>query len=131
MEPLLHSAAPPKEVVRLPQLPFPHAFCPLPEDIWRNHGEAVALSQQLYGETLRRCAIVGVDREGETHQSAPYNFLLRRAWMLLVPRRREHFGRISVNGPAYAGSLFVRDDAELQLVAEIGPMEILAAVSLE
>jgi ATP adenylyltransferase len=131
MEPLLHTSGVPGEIVRIPQLPFRHRFCRLPEGLWRNPGEAAALSQRLYRAMLQQCAIAGVRQAGTMRQSAPYNLLLRRGWMLLVPRAREHFGNISVNGLGYAGSLFVRDTAELQLVTEAGPMGVLAGVSLQ
>lgn len=130
MEPLLDTSNVPGEIVRIPQLPFRHRFCRLPEGLWRNTGESAALSQRLYRAMLQQCAIPGVRQAGTMCQSAPYNLLLRRGWMLLVPRTREHFGNISINGLGYAGSLFVRDAAELRLVAKAGPMGVLAAVAL-
>lgn len=129
MEPLLDTSAVPEQLVRIPRLPFRHAFCRLPEGLWRGPGAAAALSLELYREMLRQCGIPGVREAGAMRQSAPYNLLLRRGWMLLVPRAREHFGTISINGLGYAGSLFVHDAAELRLVAETGPMGVLAGVS--
>ncbi len=130
IEPLFDTSVVSGKIVRIPQLPFRHAFCRLPEGLWRNPGEAAARSQRLYAAMLHHCAIAGVRQVGAIRQSAPYNLLLRRGWMLLVPRTREHFGTISINGLGYAGSLFVRDAAELRLVAEAGPLGVLAGVSL-
>ena len=47
-------------------------------------------------------------------QSAPYNLLATRRWMLLVPRSRDCFDSVPVNALGFAGSLFVRDEAQMQ-----------------
>jgi len=67
--------------------------------------------------------------KGELRQGAPYNLLATRRWLLLVPRSREHYRSISVNAMGFAGSLFVRDEAELALVEETGPMSLLQEVA--
>jgi ATP adenylyltransferase len=50
--------------------------------------------------------------------------------MLLVPRSAEHAHRISLNALGFAGSLFVRDAAQLEIVRRIGPMALLRAVAV-
>ena len=60
----------------------------------------------------------------------PYNLLIARGWMLLVPRTRERFGTISVNALGFAGSLFVRDAAEMDALRAAGPMSALRAVAV-
>jgi ATP adenylyltransferase len=67
------------------------------------------------------------DRDGA---QAPYNLLVTRRWMMLIPRRREHAQGISVNALGYAGSLFVRDGAALQALRETGPLGLLREVGL-
>jgi ATP adenylyltransferase len=49
--------------------------------------------------------------------------------MLLVPRQKEHFGRLSINALAFAGSLLVRNADELAMVRASGPMEALRAIT--
>ena len=73
--------------------------------------------------------IPAVRQNGIEYQSAPYNLLLTRRWLMLVPRTREHFERISINAMGFAGSLFVRDGEELGRVEAVGPLTILQAVS--
>jgi ATP adenylyltransferase len=48
--------------------------------------------------------------------------------MLLVPRSREHFGEISFNSLAYAGSLFVWNEDLLERLKEYGPLNALREV---
>jgi ATP adenylyltransferase len=72
----------------------------------------------------------GLSKHGETRQSGPYNLLLTRRWMLLVPRSRERVASISVNALGFAGSLFVGERAQLNTVRRLGPMSVLRAVGL-
>jgi len=59
----------------------------------------------------------------------PYNLLVTRHWMLLVPRARECFAAISINGLGFAGSLFVKTESDLALLRETGPLKALASVT--
>jgi ATP adenylyltransferase len=63
--------------------------------------------------------------EGELRQAAPYNLLLTRDWMLLVPRSQECAGPVSINALGFAGSLFVKDETQMGFVREHGPMRML------
>lgn len=60
---------------------------------------------------------------------APYNLLVTREWMLVVPRAKEHWRSISVNALGFAGSLFVSNKDKLNAVREFGPMNLLREVS--
>ncbi len=59
----------------------------------------------------------------------PYNLLLTAEWMLMVPRRAECFESISVNALGFAGALLVRSDSEFERVRQVGPCQVLRAVS--
>jgi len=89
-----------------------------------------------------RCASTGIDldprrmlghyealRQALGLSTEPYNLLVARDWMLLVPRSRADFEGIPVNSLAFAGAFFVRDDAELATVERIGPMAVLQGVT--
>ncbi len=115
----------PRAARRVPGLPFRHAFCRIEE------GAAFdgALLARSYRDLLAATGIEAIARDGEALQSAPYNLLLTREWMLLVPRLQERFHGISINALGFAGSIFVKNDAELARVREAGPMTVLAAVA--
>lgn len=81
----------------------------------------------LYRRLLETCGVG--EAEGGRH-SAPYNLLLARNWMLVVPRSREAFEGISINALGFAGSLFVRDEAQLARVRRARPMNVLRAVAM-
>jgi sulfate adenylyltransferase (ADP) / ATP adenylyltransferase len=106
------------------RLTFRHAFArvaPQPTAI---------VLHALYRELLHRCGISALaTAEGEL-QSAPYNLLVRRSWMLVVPRSRACFESIPVNALGFAGSLFVRSQKDLERVRAVGPMQVLRAVAM-
>ena len=83
----------------------------------------------LYATYRRLLERAGVG-EVEGRQGSAYNLLVTRDWMLLVPRRAECCGSISVNALGFAGSLFVRNETELRMLRELGPLGILEAVTL-
>ncbi len=111
---------------RVPGLAFRNAFAWL-EPAWC--GDAARL-HALYLDLLAAAGLGAIECGGALRQSAPYNLLLTRRWMLLVPRSRERFDSISVNALGYAGSLFVRDLDQFQTVKRAGPMAVLEAVSV-
>jgi ATP adenylyltransferase len=100
----------------LARLPFAHAFV--------RHDDA-ADRLDAYWALLAAAGLHVADGRA----SAPYNLLATRRWMLLVPRSRERFGAVSVNALGFAGSLFVRDAAELEALRAAGPMAVLASVA--
>jgi len=114
----------------VPAFPFQHSFARLKPDLWKSPAEAARLSSIIYGQMLERVGMTPPAAEGLTRQSRPYCLLVARSWMLLVPRSREHFEDISLNSLAYAGSFFVRDEAQLEQLRTAGPMQALAAVAL-
>jgi len=60
---------------------------------------------------------------------SPYNMLLTRRWMMVVPRNMDRFERVSINALGFAGSLLVRDTERLDLIKTLGPGTILRAVT--
>ena len=73
---------------------------------------------------------VGIDLPNATDGlvTAPYNLLVTKRWMLLVPRLRECFGEISLNSLAFIGAMLVQDALQLEQVREAGPFTALQTV---
>lgn len=117
-------------VVASPALGFPHGLVRLGRDLMSSSADGDGAATALHGWYLALLAHVGLTtRAGERRQPGPYNLLVTRRWILLVPRVEEHFEGVSLNGLAFAGSLFVRDRAQLRTLRKAGPMHALAAVS--
>lgn len=121
---------------RLLRLPFRNAFAVLEPSLF-DDADAAARLLELYTVMLAACGLReesandgGRAANELERQRGPYNLLVTRRWMLLVPRTLEHFGAISVNALGFAGSLFVRDEAEMDALRAAGPMNALRAVSV-
>jgi ATP adenylyltransferase len=124
IEPLLGGPGP-----HCPSLPFAHAFGRLGAGIRQDPIAAAPLALDLYQRLLQTAGITAVAANGDQRQSAPYNLLLANDWMLIVPRSRECFHDISINALGFAGSLFVRNRGQLDLIRRTGPVEVLRSVA--
>lgn len=101
---------------RFGDLPFPHELARF-DDGFPEADELL----QTYGEAFDRLAL-GSDTTVE-----PHNVLLTQRWMLTVPRTKERYESMSVNGLGFAGALLVRDDDELQRLRAAGPLAAVTA----
>ncbi|NIE64087.1 DUF4922 domain-containing protein [Burkholderia sp. Ax-1719] len=110
---------------RIDGLPFAHAFARL--DLLA--ADAAQNALKTYRALLRASGVDAIDVAGLAHQSAPYNLLVTRRWMLVVPRAAERVDGVSLNALGFAGSLFVRDAQQLATLARLGPMTALARVA--
>jgi sulfate adenylyltransferase (ADP) / ATP adenylyltransferase len=115
-------------VGKIPGLPFSHAFAQLDSTLAEFPSKAALTTFEQY-QTLLHTVGLGA-QTGETKQSGAYNLLLTRQWMLLVPRSQEDFESISVNSLGFAGALLVRNEPEMELLKNYGPMNVLKSVAL-
>jgi sulfate adenylyltransferase (ADP) / ATP adenylyltransferase len=92
--------------------------------------EAAHAALGCYRALLRTAGIGATEVAGVAHQAAPYNLLVTRRWMMVVPRTAERVEGISVNALGFAGSFFVRDAAQLQTLVRLGPMTAIERVSV-
>jgi ATP adenylyltransferase len=129
IEPLL-AVAPVKNIGTVPGFPFLHSFARLDRELANSPLEAAKKTCELYSAMLAAAGMTPPKADGRTRQSGPYCFLTTRDWMLLVPRSREFFEDISLNSLAYAGSLFVRNEQQLEAIRKHGPLKALASVAM-
>lgn len=102
-------------------LPFRHAVGRLEPGLHHCPERAAEASLALYRALLQA---VGAEE-------TPYNLLLTREWMLLVPRSQGQHEGIEVNALGYAGSLLLRRREQLEPLRRRGPLELLRAVGME
>ena len=124
IEPLFRAVGGRRGIVRIPGFPFRHAYTWLDAGWFREPETAATHLNRLYRDLL---SAVGLEpaREAAALQPGPYNLLATRRWMLLVPRSRELFESVPVNSLGFAGSMFVRDEAQMQVLKRAGPMSVL------
>ncbi|MGH0035033.1 MAG: ATP adenylyltransferase family protein [Myxococcota bacterium] len=121
IEPLIAASIPDDGVGRCEALPFPHAL---------------ASTVDLASLAPERAARASVERVRALQQAAapgagpqPYNLLVTRRFALWVPRRRESWHGVPINGLGFAGALLVRNRAELERLRDCGPLAVLAHVA--
>ena len=110
-----------------PRLPFRHAFVRLDglEGL-----EGLEGLNGLAGPGNLIAAYRGLARSVDLDTAPrPYNLVVTRDWMLLVPRTRESFQGVSINALGFAGSLLVHSHEQLARVRELGPLRFLSEVS--
>ncbi|MFM0027737.1 phosphorylase [Paraburkholderia madseniana] len=129
IESVLASACMDGPIRKVPGLDFRHAFAhrELAPAASRHAAHAAF---DCYHTLLEAVGLQAVEANGELHQSAPYNLLVAPRWMLLVPRSSERVEGISVNALGFAGSLFVRDAAQMEVIKRLGPMTVLRRVAV-
>ena len=130
IEPLLRFVQMDGATGTIPGLPFLHAYAPMDRD-WTNPEKDSGASLHASYRALLRAVGLPVDAApGSTAVLPPYNLLVTRRWMLLVPRSREFFEGISINALGFAGALLVKDAAQLAMLRKRGPMTALQNVTL-
>ena len=120
---LVHAALTGAEPARAAALPFVHALVAL-DDLPPDPAAAGPVLRARYLALLDATGLDPDPAPGAV-QSAPYNLLLTRRWMMALPRAEEFFESQSLNALAFAGGLLVKDDTELARVREVGPLALL------
>lgn len=115
---VIKSSATTGDPTRVPGFDFPHGLILLGGS--RLDARDASEVHRLYRHA---CTAVGVHDETNAH-----NLLITRRWMLVVPRSREHWEKVSLNALAFAGSLLVRNPKELEELKTVGPLAVLKAV---
>jgi ATP adenylyltransferase len=112
-------SAPPYQALSLATLTFQHAFIPLGPNPTAEHLHP-AYTQAL--QQLHLATASGL---------RPYNLLLTRQWLLLIPRSQASFQGIEVNALGFAGALLVRNRQQWeQLTTTTPPLTLLTQVGL-
>jgi ATP adenylyltransferase len=92
--------------------------------------DSASLLLGCYHSLLRSVGLSVEATAGSPSSAAPYNLLVTRQWLLLVPRSQECFEGISINALGFAGALLVKDAAQLAILQKQGPMSALQHVAL-
>lgn len=130
IEPLLNDVKWKDGIGTISGFSFEHAFMRLDDDTADQPYDAAKASFFIYRRMLLKLGFDAPEENGLVRQSYPYCLLVTRGWMLLVPRSHEFFEDISLNSLAFAGSFFVRDEAQLERLRSYGPMNVLRSVSV-
>lgn len=114
----------------VPNLPFQHALMRLN---WQTETPAEIMAQQsleAYHQLLNTLNIQG--KQGLTgQQTHPYNLLITREWMLVVPRSQHAYETIQINSMGIGGAMLVRNQEQLEHLKKLSPLQVLIGVTIE
>lgn len=125
IQPAMASANFQDGIGKISQFPFNHAIAKLDTTWIQSPSDAAQATLACYDNLLRAVGLAGED---PIQPGFPYNLLATREWIMIVPRSQEDFQSIPVNSLGFAGAMLVRNEAQLQLLQDIGPMSILKGV---
>jgi len=111
----------------LPAYDFVHRVAPLPESAWRVTERDERLPRVGHAMALTYQALAAQTGLGS---GRPYNLLVTRRWMMVVPRSRERMDGVSVNALGFAGALLVRNRQGFETVRSRGPLAVLREVGV-
>lgn len=114
---------------RSPNFPFLHAIAQLNPSCTNSPLEAAKTTLEVYHQLLKKVGLIQ-DKILGNKQTAPYNLLATREWMMIIPRSQASFQSISVNSLGFAGALLARNPEQMKLIKDYGPLSILKEVSL-
>lgn len=116
-------------IATAPQLPYLHAVVQL-DFTWSEPLQWGA--HQLWERYHALLGAVGLpaSHSAGASQPAPYNLLVTRRWMMIAPRTQASFRSIPVNALGFAGSLLAKNEHQLHVLRELGPLTVLAQVGV-
>ena len=130
IEPLLRTARFEGTMGVFPSLPFLHVITWMNPQWIEPSGDGAQDMLQQYLDMLRSVGLLGPGTGGDMMKPCPYNLLVTREWMFLVPRSTECFRGISVNALGFVGGFLVKDGEQLNLLKKNGPMTALQHVAM-
>lgn len=110
--------------------PFQHGIAPLTLAL---DDQPIIAAQHLlttYHHLLQTIGFMTSPKQMGAIQSAPYNLLVTRDWMFLVPRSQDNVAGISVNSLGFAGALLVRNATQMQTLKTMQPLSLLQQVAI-
>jgi ATP adenylyltransferase len=127
VEPLLDSVTYRHGIGRIAAFPFNHAVSRVD---WKPGQALSAAAKEAADGYAALLVATGIEAGGKrSRQPRPYNLLITRRWMLVVPRTQEFFASVSLNALAFAGTFLVHDRRQLDELRRHGPLAALRAVT--
>lgn len=116
-----------EEIHTIPQFPFINAIAACPDISTINPLEIAPILLEKYQQLLTK---MDLDPQ-KSGKPAPYNLLMTREWMMIIPRSKESYKNISINSLGFAGALLVRNAEQMEQLKQIGPLTFLQKVGIK
>lgn len=122
----LPADAEPDTLARHPLLPLEHCFVRVRAGLDTDIDTSTSDMLRGYKLAMQQLGMA----TGPDGLLPPHNILVQGDWLLLVPRRQEHYEGVSLNALSFGGTLFVRQRSQMEMLRETGPLHALTEVSL-
>lgn len=130
IEPMLATAVKEGVVERIPSFPFVHALTRFDRNRVQSPQEAAKATLQCYRSLLQAVDLLDDNSNSNNSPTGAYNLVVTQEWMLIVPRSQESFESIAVNSLGFAGALLVRNEEQMKVLKDCGPLNVLKSVAL-
>jgi ATP adenylyltransferase len=107
-------------------LPFKHAYTRLNA----SEKDLAQISFNSYEKLVNKLKLKEISGPKKSSKT-PYNLLMTKEWMLIIPRSCSSYQGIGINSLAFAGAMLVRNQELFNLVKEVGPLNILQEVTVK
>jgi ATP adenylyltransferase len=107
-------------------LPFQQAIAPCPQNCQSEPEKWAAYLETTYLQLLQQLDLW----QPASPKPKPYNLLMTRQWLMLIPRSQESYNGIEVNALGFVGALLVRNTSQLEQLQTIGPFTLLKKVGV-
>lgn len=124
IEDLLSNITVQGEISSCDDLPFRNSFVRFNFSSSTSIEEKATKTQDYFRTMLKEVRLNWNYQDGDK-QAGPYNLIVTKDWMFLVPRSEEFFHSISVNAIGFAGALLVKNEEEMKLIQDHKPMSAL------
>ena len=108
------------------QLGFRHCWWPRANFASKSEDEWARESLACYRSALRKLG----RGKNATSADEPYNLLMTREWLWLIPRSCEHFETVSINSLGFVGAMLATNEEEKSLIHKVGPLDMLEQVGV-
>lgn len=114
-------------VGKVPSLPFVHALVKFDCQKAPSFQTAAEITLASYRTLLK--AVDLLDENTNNQPKGAYNLVATQEWMLVVPRKEESFQSIPVNSLGFAGAMLVRNNEQMKILEEFGPLNLIARLA--
>ena len=104
---------------------FPHSISKITLQDNQNILEIAQSSLETYYHLLNTLKLYIEGQE----KPKPYNLLITKEWMMIIPRSHAKYESISINSLGFAGALLVKNEQQLNLLKQVKPLKILQQVA--
>ncbi|MEA5532633.1 phosphorylase [Crocosphaera sp. XPORK-15E] len=113
------------KIGKIPCFKFTHALINLET---QNNQDILELAQLTLENYQCLLEAVGMSIKKQ-EKPDPYNLLVTREWMMIIPRSQSKFESISINSLGFVGALLVKNEQQMQTLKELSPLTILTNVA--